>query len=113
MPYKKDCFYKTKSFEKKKILYFCLRLLSRKCVLQSFDPKCLRNCYRPRFILSLIFVLWKSIAKIKFMVPIMHRQTYFTKGSKFELSSFSMKPESSLVFKSLSSIENFVSLTKF
>ena len=29
-------------------LYFSYRLLPRKCALQSFDPKYLRNCYRPR-----------------------------------------------------------------
>ena len=42
---KKSCFYK-KSFGKRKLLYFWLRLFSRKCALQSFHSKHLRNCYR-------------------------------------------------------------------
>ena len=46
IPYKKSCFYKMKSFGKRKVLYFCLRLFSRKYTLQSFHSKYLRNCYR-------------------------------------------------------------------
>ena len=48
IPYKRNCFYKMKSFGKRKVLYFCFRLFSRRCALQSFHSKYLRNCYRPR-----------------------------------------------------------------
>ena len=41
--YKKSIFYKMKSLEKRKVLYFCLRLLSQKCALQTFHPKYLRD----------------------------------------------------------------------
>ena len=36
IPYKESCFYKMKSFGKRKVLYFCLRLISRKCVYKVF-----------------------------------------------------------------------------
>ena len=36
-----------KEVENRQVLCFCLRLLSQKYGLQSFDPKYLRNCYKP------------------------------------------------------------------
>ena len=33
----KNCFYKMENLEKKKVLCYCLWLLSRKCALQSFS----------------------------------------------------------------------------
>ena len=48
IPSKKSCFYKIKSFGKRTVLCFCLRLYLRKCALQSFHSKYLRDCYRPR-----------------------------------------------------------------
>ena len=111
--YKKSCFSKMKSLEKKKVLYFCLRLLSQKCALQSFHRSYLRNCYRPCQILSLMFFIWSSIRKIKFMVSLMHRQIYITKVSYFNFSYFHIEPESGLIFKSISSLANLNSQTKF
>ena len=72
IPYKKSGFYKMKNLKKRKILRFCLSLLPQKCALQSSAPKYLKNCYRTRSILSLIVFIWKSIIKIRFMIPIMH-----------------------------------------
>ena len=48
IPSKKSCFYKMKSFGKRTVLCFCLRLYLRECALQSFHSKYLRDCYRPR-----------------------------------------------------------------
>ena len=51
-----------KSLEQRTQLYFCFRLLSRKCPLQSVQY--LRYCYRPHLSLSLDFFTGDSIAKV-------------------------------------------------
>ena len=45
IPYKKSCFYKIKSREKSKVLYFSLKVIVKKCALQNFHPKYNKNCY--------------------------------------------------------------------
>ena len=80
IPYKKSCFYKLFLLFrvlKREVALFFPKVMSQNCPLQSFYPKYLKNCYTPRQVLSLMFLIWNSITKVKFMVPIMRRQICF------------------------------------
>ena len=76
IPYKKSCFYKMKSSGKRKLLNFCLRSFSRKYA-KVFTENISETATDH---ISLIFLLWNPIIKIKFMVLIMHSQKDFNKN---------------------------------
>ena len=112
IPYKESCFYKMTNLEMRKVLYFCLRLLPRKCVLR----KCAGNISRfvgdqvkfYRWFFSFGIPLQKSSSlfpscTVKCITPECHN---------FNFWYLHVESEPGLIFKVISSLANLNLRTK-
>ena len=91
IPYKKSCFYKMKSFGKRRLL-------------TKFSLEISQELLQTTLNFSLIFLIWSPIIKIKFMVPIMHSQINFKKSVIILTCYICIWNQSGLTFENISSL---------
>ena len=103
LPYKKSGFYKMKSLKKRKVLCFCLSLLPQKCALQSSDPTYLKIVTEHVKFYPLFFSFGIISQKSSSWFPSSTVKYISQKCHNLNFSYLHMEPESSLIFKNLSS----------